>query len=91
MSMNLDDLKAKLRTNKIPENRYSLDGELKPMAYVLYENYAVFEIFYMNERGGRDDFHAFNNYEEALDFLWQRMEYYVKHPPNIPPKSVFGK
>ena len=89
--MNIETLKEKLKTNNIPQSLYSLDEGLKPMAYIYYKNYSQIEIFYLNERGGQDGFRTFYSEEEACDYFWSKMEHYLKNPPSIPPKSIFGK
>ena len=89
--MDLETLKRKLHENNIPANLYSIDDGLKSMAYVLYKNYAKWECFYLDERGIRRGEQIFYNEEDAYDYLWFKMEYYLKNPPSIPPKSIFGR
>jgi hypothetical protein len=76
--MNLIELKQKLVENRVPKAWYSLDEGLKPDACILFKNYSVWEYFYLDERGGRNDLKFFKNEEEAFDFLWQQMESELK-------------
>jgi hypothetical protein len=73
--MTLLELKDKLYRNNVPDHWYSLDDGLKPDACILYKNYAVWEYFYLDEKGGRNDIRAFNNEEQAFDHLWEKMAY----------------
>ncbi len=82
------EFEEKVRTNKVPDELYSLDNGLKPNAFILYKNYAKWEFFYLDERGVRNDFKEFTNGEEALHFLWAMLEKEMKYPPSIRPKSV---
>lgn len=72
--MNFEELKYKIEQNNIPDNWYSLDDGLKPDACILYKNYAQWEYFYLDERGGRNDLRIFYKDDEAFDFLWSKLE-----------------
>lgn len=72
--MSRDELNAKLLANNVPERWYSIDGGLKPDACILYKNYAVWEYFYMDEKGNRVDFEIFHVEAQAYDFLWKKIE-----------------
>ena len=48
---------------------YSLDGSVGPDRVVLYKNYAVWEVFYIDERGNRTVPKLFSSEEEAYDYL----------------------
>ena len=76
--MNLTELKIKLQENNVPERWYSLDDGLKPDACILYKNYSVWEFFYLDERGGRNDHKIFKIEEDAFEYLWQKMEYQLR-------------
>jgi hypothetical protein len=73
--MNLDDLKAILYQNNVPERWYSLDDGLKPDACILFKNYNRIEFFYLDEKGDRHDYKVFSNEEDAYDYLWKKMKY----------------
>lgn len=76
--MDIRKLKKKLVENNIPESWYSLDEGLKPDACILYKNYSRWEYFYLDERGGRNDYKVFYSEEKAFDHLWKKMEYQLK-------------
>ena len=50
---------------------YSLDGSVGPDRVVLYKNYAVWEVFYIDERGNRTVPKLFSSEEEAYDYLYK--------------------
>lgn len=72
--MDYFELKDKLYWNNVPESWYSLDEGLKPDACILFKNYAKWEFFYLDERGGRNDFRVFISDGEAFEHLWKKME-----------------
>ena len=39
----------------VKPSAYALDGSLDPDSIVLYQNYSIWEVFYHDERGGRND------------------------------------
>jgi hypothetical protein len=86
--MTQKELEEKIRLSNVPDHFYSLNDGLKSNAYILYKNYAKWEFFYLDERGGRNTFKEFTNDEEAFDFLWTMLEKEMKYPPSIPPKTV---
>ena len=47
---------------------YSLDGSLCSDRRILYENYSVWEYFYMDERGNRTPLKLFTSAEKAYDY-----------------------
>lgn len=69
--MHINELKSKLRELGIKENEYSLDGELNPDTIILYQNYDKWEVFYLDERGGRDILQIFQSEEEACNFIYK--------------------
>ena len=68
--MTKEELLEKLRELKL-EHQYSLDGSLECNTYVLYHNYAVWEYFLFDERGGRSNMRLFHSEKEAYDFIYQ--------------------
>lgn len=50
---------------------YSLDGSVGPDRVVLYKNYAVWEVFYIDERGNRTVPKLFSSEEEAYGYLYK--------------------
>lgn len=69
--MNKKELIEKLNTIGIKARQYSLDGELKPDAIILYPNYHKWEVFYLDERGGRNVEKEFTSEEEALNYIYE--------------------
>lgn len=67
--MNRLDLLFKLTELNIEPRRYSLYDELKPDAIILFHNYSKWEVFYLNERGGRNVEKIFDSEEKACEYI----------------------
>lgn len=76
--MDKQTLISKLQSNNIPERWYSINEGLKPNACIIYENYSLWEYFYLDEKGERLDYKIFSNEEEAYEHLWNKMKYQAK-------------
>lgn len=72
--MNRQDLKHKLDEMGIDENYYSLSGNLEWDKIILYENYSNWEVFYLSERGTRDNLHVFHSEDEACQYIHQEFQ-----------------
>lgn len=68
--MNKFELDRKLKGLKISPQRYSLNGELKSDAIILFHNYTKWEVFYLDERGGRNEEKTFSSEEEACLYIY---------------------
>ncbi len=90
--MDLTTLKNKLRENKVPESWYSLYDGLKGNAWMLWEIHGMWEVYYMDERGGQmeDNRHLFISEETACDFLWEKMANALKYSQR-PPDGILPK
>jgi hypothetical protein len=62
----------------VPDSWYSVNGELKSDACILYKNYSMWEYFYFSEKGDRYDCKVFENEDSAFDFLWNKMKYLLR-------------
>ena len=71
--MNRNELLRVLNKEGISPNKYSLYGELQSDRIIIYENYNVWEVFYLDERGGRQMFKRCRSEEEACDFVYQTL------------------
>lgn len=67
--MNRTDLERELDLLGVNTYRYSLYGELNPDTMILYQNYNKWEVFYLDERGGRETKGVFDSEAEACDYL----------------------
>ena len=74
--MNKDILKKELDKLGVNPNEYSLNGNIESDKIVLYQNYSKWEVFYFDERGGRNCEKVFCNEGLAHDCYKQG----VKHP-----------
>jgi len=69
-SMNREKLKKIFDDLGIPESRYSLWDELKTDSIILYHNYNKWEVFYLDERGGRNYFKICPSEDEACRLVY---------------------
>lgn len=79
--MNRTELKEKLEKLGIKARDYSLYGDLNPDCVVLYHSYYEWQVFYFNERGGRDSMKIFTSEDDACNYIlnkfmdWKKMGY----------------
>ena len=64
-TMNRRELKKIFDDLGIPESRYSLWDELKTDSIIIYHNYSKWEVFYLDERGGRNYLKICSSEDEA--------------------------
>lgn len=73
--MNIIELKAKLDELGVGSNEYSLDGSVSNWdTIVLYKNYSKWEVFYIDERGNRDDKHIFYSENDACTYIYEEFK-----------------
>ena len=68
--MEKKELKLKLDLLKVNPNQYSLDGDLKSDAIILYQNYNKWEVYYFDERGTKNENQEFNTEKEACNYIY---------------------
>lgn len=69
--MNKDILKKELDKLGVNPNEYSLNGNIESDKIVLYQNYSKWEVFYFDERGGRNCEKVFCNEEDACSYIYE--------------------
>jgi hypothetical protein len=69
--MNNLELENKLKELNIPINEYSLNGDLISEAIILYKNYSIWEVFYLDEKGERNNEIKFYNEDEACKYIYK--------------------
>ena len=67
--MNRKNLKFELDKLGVNEKLYSLYGNLVSDRIILYENYHRWEVFYLSERGTRENSQVFFTEDEACDYI----------------------
>lgn len=72
--MNIEALEIELQRLGIKDSYYSLSGELKSDSIILYHNYNIWEVFYLDERGGRHPMGIFNKEEDACMFIYKEFK-----------------
>ena len=68
--MNKNELKTKLNLLVVDPQAYSLEGELIPDSIVLFNSYHDWVVFYLDERGGRNDEKVFASENEACTYIY---------------------
>lgn len=72
--MNKIELKKLLDFLGINPKEYSLEGELNTDTIVLYQNYRKWEVFYLDERGGRNNEKNFNSENDACLYIYNEFK-----------------
>lgn len=72
--MNRNELAKLLEIEGIPSSMYSLDGNLfTPDRIVLYKNYSLWEVFYLDDRGDRYTIKMCTSEDEACTCIHQEL------------------
>ena len=75
--MNIEELKAILVSANIPNNSYSINGSYFSDSYVMQEKkqngHAYWEIFYIDERGGENDYRCFDKEDIACKYFLYKL------------------
>lgn len=69
--MDREVLKLELDLLSVNPAQYSLNGEFKPDSIILFHKYNVWEVFYLDERGGRNDERSFTSEGEACKYIYR--------------------
>lgn len=69
--MDRNELKKKLDLLKVNPQEYSLESELVPDNIILYHSYDKWEVFYLDERGGRNHQKVFYSEDEACRHIYK--------------------
>ena len=69
--MDRKELKCQLDLLKIDEHSYSLNGELNPDTVIMHHSYHNWEVFYLDERGGRNNEKIFTSEDEACKYFYK--------------------
>ena len=72
--MNRNELKYKLDKLNVFTGFYSLEGDLLPDRIVLFHNYYIWEVFYFDERGNRDNEKVFSSENEACEYIYEHFK-----------------
>jgi hypothetical protein len=80
--MDAQELKRKLKNLNIPEDWYSIDGGLKPDAYILENIYGRWVFYYFDEKGNRQNERKFDSERKACLYLFDKILTELKYPPS---------
>ena len=80
--MKIEELQKNLAELKIPKRRYVINDSYPADTHVLQQNYNIWEYFYFDERGEKNDYKIFKTEEEACEYMLKIMnklkKYYYK-------------
>lgn len=65
------ELKKKLDLLGVSSHEYSLNGEFVADNIILNNSYHKWEVFYLDERGGRNDEKVFDSENEACEQIYK--------------------
>lgn len=69
--MKIEELKIKLTELGISTCEYNLTNELVNDAINLYQNYDVWEVFYLDEKGNRNNEKKFESESTACQYIYK--------------------
>lgn len=69
--MTIQELENKLKELEISSQEYSLNGDLIFDSINLFENYSTWEVFYLDEKGNRNDEKKFESESEACKYIYK--------------------
>ncbi len=78
-NMNIEELKIKLSDLGVPSQYYSINGSNVANTYILQQVYTYWECYYIDERGGQNDYHRFDNESEACIYFYKILENEMKY------------
>ena len=67
--MNKVELKLNYYLLSVDPKQYSLNGDLNADAIILFQNYNKWEVFYPDERGGRNEAKTFESENDACQYV----------------------
>lgn len=76
--MKKEELEKLIYLSNVPERWYRINDGLEPDAYIIFKNYSIWEYFYLDEKGSRNECLFFTNEEDAYDQLWEDLKYLLK-------------
>ena len=79
--MNTIQLVDELDKLKVPKNYYSINGDLRTDTYILNNIYGKWEYYYFDEKGNREDYHEFENENEACEYMLTKLKAEINYPP----------
>ena len=68
--MNKNELQKKLDILGVDSCQYSLDGGLNRDCLILYHSYHDWNVFYFDERGGRNNERTFHSESDACEYIF---------------------
>ena len=72
--MNTQELKEKLRLIGVGESNYSINGFEKPDTFILRDKGTIWEVFYLDERGRKNEVNEFYSEYDAYEYFYQQFQ-----------------
>ena len=77
--MDIQELKNKLMEIGVPNYYYSINGNISSDTYILNKVYNYWEFFYLDERGGRNDYQRFDNERDACVYMFEALKKEIEY------------
>ncbi len=72
--MRIQELQKEIKKLGIPAYYYSINGNISADTYILNKVYNYWEFFYIDERGGQNDYRKFDNENDACVYLLEALK-----------------
>ena len=72
--MNSEELKNKLEELNVPGRYYSINSSISSDRYVFRQVHIYWECFYIDESGGQNDYHRFDNENDACEYFLKTLK-----------------
>lgn len=72
--MNSGELKIKLDELNIPNRYYSINSNIASDRYIFRQVYTYWECFFIDARGGLNDYHRFDSENDACEYFLKALK-----------------
>ena len=69
--MNIQELQKKIEELSVPSHYYSINGNISADTYILNKVYNYWEFFYIDERGGQNNYQRFHDENDACIYFFE--------------------
>lgn len=81
--MNIQELQKEIEKLGIPSHYYSINGSISADIYVLNKVYNYWEFFYIDERGGQNNYRRFDNENDACIYMLEALKVELIYPAGL--------
>lgn len=72
--MNITEMESRLGELNIPRRYFSINNSIGPDKYIFRQVYTYWECFYIDERGNQNDYHRFQNENDACEYFLKTLK-----------------